>query len=316
MNEIKRLSWVVAESLAQSVAQKIIIDAPFRKMGWLLPSYMLYGVPRGGIPVALLVQKYLQNHGIQTSLTDDPAKADIHLDDLVDSGNTRRQLLEEHGKPFYTLLDKRRKGSQYHGVWVVFPWEEQAEQSAADIGRRLLQYIGEDVGREGLRETPARFAKALGDWFSGYGDRGYDSKSFTDGAEGYDGLIAETNIPVFSHCEHHIAPFFGVAHIGYIPDGRIIGLSKLPRLVSHLSRRLQVQERLTAQIAGELNDALTFDTRSPLGVAVVLQCRHTCMESRGIRQPGIVTTTSSMLGVFREHAAARAEFLAMTPGVA
>ena len=173
-----------------------------------------------------------------------------------------------------------------------------------EVKRVLMELEGLKV-REGLLETPARVSKAYSTWFSGYGkDPSEILKVFKDGAEDYDEMVLVTDIPVYSHCEHHLAPIFGVAHIAYIPNGAIVGLSKLPRLVDVFARRLQVQERLTSQIANCLNEQL-----SPKGVGVVLQCRHMCMESRGISLPGIVTTTSALKGSLKNEPDCRAEFL-------
>ena len=173
--------------------------------------------------------------------------------------------------------------------------------------RKLLSYLGEDPAREGLRDTPERFLKAWAEWTRGYHEQLEDIlKSFEDGSTGYDEMVIETDIPVYSHCEHHLTPIFGVAHIGYIPHGRIVGLSKLVRLVDHFAHRLQVQERMTVQIAETLYKALRAT-----GVGVVLQCRHLCMESRGVNRPGVVTTTSCLRGAIKEVASARAEFLSI-----
>jgi len=173
----------------------------------------------------------------------------------------------------------------------------------------ILQFIGEDPNREGLLETPKRVAKAYQEWFDGYNtDIPGLFKTFTDGAEGCDEMIIIDNIPVESFCEHHMARFNGVAHVGYIPNGRIIGLSKIPKLVRAFSHRLQVQERLTNQIANALTEYL-----GPLGVAVVVKCEHTCMSTRGARVHGTNTKTLSMRGVFRTEAATRAEFMAAIP---
>jgi len=171
--------------------------------------------------------------------------------------------------------------------------------------RRFLASIGEDPDRPGLLETPARVAKAWKHWASGYGaDPAALLKAFDDGAEQYDELIVVRGIPVYSHCEHHLAPFFGEATIGYIPNGKIVGLSKLTRLVNCFSRRLQVQERMTIQIANALMDVL-----APKAVGVIVRCRHLCMESRGIRTQGEETVTSAALGELRTNLALRTEFL-------
>lgn len=164
--------------------------------------------------------------------------------------------------------------------------------------------------REGLQETPTRFLKAWSFWCGGYQtDPKEVLKTFADGADNYGGMIVQTDIPVYSTCEHHLAPFFGVAHIGYIPNGRVVGLSKLSRLVDVFARRLQVQERLTTQIA-ETFDAIV----KPQAVGVVIQCRHMCMESRGIQRQGALTTTSALLGKFMVEPETRAEFLKFLNG--
>lgn len=179
--------------------------------------------------------------------------------------------------------------------------------SAEDICRELLKFIGENPAREGLEETPQRFLKAWKHWTSGYTqDPAEILKTFEDGAEGCDQLILVKDIPIYSHCEHHLAAIFGVAHIGYIPNGRIVGLSKLARVADIFARRLQVQERLTNQIADALEEHL-----KPQGVAVIIQARHFCMESRGVEKMGSATITSAMRGVFRQEPEARAEFMSL-----
>lgn len=161
-------------------------------------------------------------------------------------------------------------------------------------------------GREGLRETPKRFASAWEFWTSGYHrNPAHVLKVFEDGAERYDELLIQRNIPVYSHCEHHLAPFFGVAHIGYIPSKRIVGLSKLSQVVDIFARRLQVQERLTTQIADALAEHL-----KPRGIAVVLECRHLCMESRGVQRTNTTTTSSALRGKLKAGEA-RAEFYSL-----
>ena len=173
--------------------------------------------------------------------------------------------------------------------------------------RRFLISLGEDPDRSGLRETPARLTRAWKHWTSGYTqDPAGLLKTFEDGAEQYNELIVVRNIPIYSHCEHHLAPFFGKATVGYMPNGKIVGLSKLTRLVDCFAKRLQVQERLTIQVANALMEIL-----EPKAVGVVIRCRHLCMESRGIRTPGEETVTSAMLGELQPNLAMRTEFLAL-----
>ena len=162
-----------------------------------------------------------------------------------------------------------------------------------------------DSQREGLLETPLRFSKAWAHWTKGYKDDPAEIlKVFEDGAANYDEMVLVRGIPVYSKCEHHLADIFGVAHVAYIPHGRIVGLSKLNRLVDCFARRLQVQERLTTQIADSLVEHL-----QPVGVGVVVEARHMCMESRGVCQQGHRTITSALRGALKDEADTRAEFM-------
>lgn len=171
----------------------------------------------------------------------------------------------------------------------------------------LLREVADDPNRGGLAETPARVAKAWSYWVSGYAmDPAEILKVFEDGAEQYDQMVSVVNIPVYSHCEHHLAAIFGTATIAYIPNGKIVGLSKLSRLADCFARRLQVQERLTAQIADALVEHL-----QPLGVGVYLKARHMCMESRGVCQQGHYTVTTALRGAIKDQESTRAEFLAL-----
>ncbi|MES2833007.1 MAG: GTP cyclohydrolase I FolE [Pseudomonadota bacterium] len=183
-----------------------------------------------------------------------------------------------------------------------------SDQQFSEIDwQRFLTSLGEDAQRPGLLETPARVTRAWKHWTSGYAqDPATLLKVFEDGAEQYNELIVVRGIPVYSHCEHHLAPFFGKATIGYLPAGKIVGLSKLTRLVDCFAKRLQVQERLTSQIATALMTHL-----EPKAVGVVVRCRHLCMESRGIRTPGEETITSAMLGELQPNLGLRTEFLAL-----
>lgn len=181
------------------------------------------------------------------------------------------------------------------------------EDEARECVRKLLAYMGEDPGREGLKDTPRRVLGAMREHFRGYEeDAGaHLSQTFTE-VEGYDELVLVSDLEIYSHCEHHVVPFVGKAHVAYIPDGKVVGLSKIARVVDTFAKRLQVQEKLTAQIANTMNETLT-----PQGVAVILQCQHFCMCYRGVRKPGSWTTTSRLLGIFLEDEAARMELLTL-----
>lgn len=271
---------------------------------------LCYPVPRGGVPVAYVLGEAIMQTGRVLELVNTPEEADFIIDDLIDSGNTRASYQMKYlDMPFYGLFSKAKEyGDLDPNEWIVFPWEDSPDTDGGeDIPTRLLQYIGEDANRGGLAETPKRFLKAWKFWTSGYNkDPKEILKVFEDGAEDCDEMVLVRDIPFYSQCEHHLAPFFGVAHVAYIPDGKIVGLSKLSRLVDMYARRLQVQERLTNQVADALQKHL-----EPLGVAVVINARHMCMESRGVCQQGHSTTTSAMRGAFKDEHDARAEFLSL-----
>lgn len=198
-------------------------------------------------------------------------------------------------------------------VPVCIPSQSEARAAV----QTLIAFMGDDPNREGLRETPERVIRAwANEWGAGYGVDDAEVpavlKVFEDGAQATDEMIVVRNIEIYSHCEHHMAPFMGFAHIGYIPnqeEPRIVGLSKLARLADIYARRLQVQERLTAQIADALVLAL-----SPLGAGVAITAKHTCMCSRGVGKQHSDTVTSALRGAFRTDPSVRAEFLALTRG--
>jgi GTP cyclohydrolase IA len=183
----------------------------------------------------------------------------------------------------------------------------RCDETAMEHVRGLLQYIGEDPDREGLRDTPKRVIGAMRDHFRGYDEdpAAHLARTFTE-VEGYNELVLITDIELHSHCEHHMVPFVGKAHVAYIPDGKVVGLSKIARVVDAFSKRLQVQEKLTAQIADTINNNL-----KPQGVAVILQCQHFCMCYRGVRKPGSWTTTSKLHGCFLKNAASRMELFTL-----
>ncbi len=184
----------------------------------------------------------------------------------------------------------------------------QAEAEAAV--RTLLLWAGDDPNREGLLDTPARVARSYRELFAGYETDPVQllQRSFEEVA-GYDEMVVLRDIRLESHCEHHMVPIIGRAHIGYIPRGRVVGISKLARVVDAFAKRLQIQEKLTAQIANAINDVL-----DPLGVAVVLEGSHQCMTTRGVHKTGVAMVTSTMLGAFRDDHATRREFLSIING--
>lgn len=183
------------------------------------------------------------------------------------------------------------------------PSRKEAEAAV----RTLLRWAGEDPDREGLVNTPERVARAYEEWFAGYNVDPVDllQRTFSE-TDGYDEMVVLRDIRFESYCEHHIAPIIGKVHIAYLPDHRVIGISKLARLVDVFAKRLQIQEKMTAQIANTLRDVLL-----PKGVAVVIEAQHQCMTTRGVHKSGVSMVTSRMLGAFRDNAATRREFLAM-----
>jgi GTP cyclohydrolase IA len=189
------------------------------------------------------------------------------------------------------------------GGFEPLPSDAQAEAAFRDI----LRWIGEDPERDGLRETPKRLVRAFREYFCGYDEDPEEvlSKTFTE-VEGYDEMIVLRAVPFESHCEHHVAPIIGRAWIGYVPNRRVVGISKLARVVEIYSKRMQIQERLTAQIANTIENVL-----QPRGVAVVIKAAHHCMMSRGIRKRGTDLVTSRMLGCFRDQPMTRGEFLSL-----
>ncbi|HEX2561224.1 GTP cyclohydrolase I FolE [Phenylobacterium sp.] len=186
----------------------------------------------------------------------------------------------------------------------------QADAEAAV--RTLIEWAGDDPDREGLLETPGRVAKAYRELFSGYeaDPRAYLEKTFEE-VGGYDELVVLTDIRVVSFCEHHMLPFLGRAHVGYLPRNRVVGISKLARVVNGFSRRLQIQEKLTSQVAEAIQDIL-----QPKGVGVVIQSEHSCMTMRGVNTPGSLLTTSTLLGEVRDDPRTRQEFLELVRSAA
>lgn len=297
------------------------------------PVPVVYGVPRGGINVALLVTRVTD-----WKMTYTLSKANCVVDDIIDSGITMKKVCDDlyHKKPgtrysvaFDALVrDQERDYFGHHKEWVVFPWDVTyggQDKSQHDIPLRFLEAIGEDPSREGLVDTPKRIVKSWGELYGGYQQDpkeilgrtfentvsvpGYlQSKQASSDKKLYDEMVILDNIEFYSTCEHHALPFFGRAHVGYIPGDRVVGISKIARLVDCFSQRLQIQERLTDQIADAIQKYL-----QPVGVGVLLEAQHFCMVSRGVKKYNSIMKTSSMHGAFRKPEA-RAEFLSIIRG--
>ena len=199
-----------------------------------------------------------------------------------------------------SLLDTDPASSS---VGVERPTRDEAEAAV----RTLLRWAGDNPVREGLKDTPSRVVRAYEEFFSGYGIDPVDvlKRTFEE-TDGYDEMVLLRDIRFESHCEHHLAPIIGRAHVAYLPHRRVVGISKLARLVEAFARRLQIQEKMTVQIANAINDVL-----EPKGVAVVVEAAHQCMTTRGVHKPGVTMVTSRMLGAFRDDPTTRREFLAM-----
>lgn len=190
---------------------------------------------------------------------------------------------------------------------VAHPTARPGRAEAEEAVRTLIRWAGDDPEREGLIDTPARVVRAYEEFFSGYATDPAEvlRRTFAE-TDGYDEMVVLKDIRFESHCEHHMVPILGKAHVAYLPDRRVVGISKLARLVEAYARRLQIQEKMTAQIANAVQEVL-----QPLGVAVVIEAAHQCMTTRGVHKPGSTMVTSRMLGAFRDDQATRREFLAM-----
>lgn len=264
----------------------------------------VHGIPRGGLVPAAIVAAQLN-----LPVTSDPAPSPnvLVIDDLVDSGATLKPYRDAatpvdalYRKPYSPL----NTPTTVEG-WVTFPWEQTLETGPTDAVIRLLQWVGEDPTRNGLKDTPARVVKAWAEMTDGYEQdpasilaRTFDEHS--------DEMVLVTGIDFVSLCEHHILPFTGTAAVGYLPSSNVVGLSKIPRLVHAYAHRLQVQERLTNQIATAITKHL-----QPHGCGVLITAHHSCMSCRGIRQANAQMTTSALHGSFRDDPQVRSEFLTL-----
>jgi len=264
------------------------------------------GVPRGGLVPAAMVAPLLSARLVSIEDADEHT---LIVDDLIDSGATARRVAAE--RPFDALFRKPNSpplvamGAVERDGWLVFPWENDSEKAGPeDAVVRLLEHMGEDPNREGLLATPGRVLRAFTEMTAGYAqDPAAILSTVFD--ERHDQMVVLDGIEFTSTCEHHLLPFVGTAVVGYVPRQRVVGLSKLARLVECYARRLQVQERMTEQIASALMEHL-----NPEGAGVVIRAHHSCMGCRGVRKPSARMTTSALHGIMRHSGEARAEFLA------
>lgn len=257
----------------------------FDKLELVDCSYnIIYGIPKGG----MIAAGYLEH----AKNTPDIDEANIILDDLIDSGRTAQAYQKTFpNKDFLALFDKQ----DFENVWLVFPWEEEhpgGQDSIQDNITRQLEYIGEDPNREGLQNTPNRIVNMWDEIFAGYSQSPKDLLT-TFEAGGYDQMVLSRDIEMHSMCEHHMLPFFGKAHVAYIPNERVIGISKLSRLVDIYAKRLQIQERLGEQVTTAIMEYL-----QPKAAACIIQAQHLCMVMRGCSKQNSVMVTSSLKGAF------------------
>ena len=297
------LTWTDVSIKSAKVARKIFEDI---LAGHVITNGRIvcaYPVPNGGIPAALTIQGAFEKiQDRKMMIVEDPSEADIVLDDILDSGATRKKFDQF---PFYTLVDKQSGPDKDKG-WFVFPWERAIkDEGPEDNIRRILQYIGEDPNREGLLDTPKRVAKSYKELFGGYKENPEDLLTvFADGA--CDEQVILRNIEFVSFCEHHMLPFIGTATVAYIPDGKVIGVSKLVRLLEVFTRRLQIQERLCQQVTEALQEHL-----QPKGAACIISAKHLCMVCRGVRKQQSEMITSSLTGVYRTDPTSRSELMSL-----
>lgn len=264
----------------------------------------VYGIPRGGYPIAILLGQMIGKPVITDK--DEISKDTLIVDDLVDSGKTI-SAYPNNKKAVVFVKHKKTNLVDFYVAetdeWVKFPDEEEDE--VQEHITRVMQYIGEDTEREGLLETPKRVQKAYDEIFSGYKQNPKDlMKVFTQGC--CQEMVILKNCEFYSTCEHHMFPFFGHISIGYIPNKKVIGISKLARLVDLYSKRMQIQERMTTQIADIIMKEL-----DALGVYVVCEGVHFCMRSRGVKKQDASMITSAVRGLFKKDAKARQEFLSL-----
>jgi len=267
----------------------------------------IYPVPRGGMCFGVALSKEMN---LPIVLKDKISEKTLVVDDIIDRGTTRNYFPKNDffslHKSINTGFIKSKRTRWLYEVdeWVHYFWEGEEEyRSIQDSVIRQLQYIGEDINREGLQETPKRVVNSWKELYSGYNrDPKKEIKIF--GSEGYDAIILLKDIELYSMCEHHMSPFIGKAHIAYIPKEKIVGISKLARILEIFARRLQIQERIGNQVTEFLMNEL-----DPLGAACIIEAQHLCMQMRGIQKQNSKMVTSSLKGIFLENQDTREELM-------
>lgn len=265
----------------------------------------IYGIPRGG---SIVAQRLSAKFGFPMCEEGEIDNQTLIVDDIVDSGKTISKFPHNYKACLFINPEATFFGELFlvreKKEWVEFPYEIGAKENPGEDGVvRMLQAIGENPGREGLLDTPKRVTKSWAKLYAGYSQNPEEVlKTTFSEVENYDQLITLTDIELYSTCEHHMLPFFGKAHIGYLPNKKVVGLSKLARVVEIFSRRLQIQERLTQEIGNAINECL-----KPQGVGVIIEAQHFCMMARGVEKQNSKMTTSCLIGSFRNEC--RDEFL-------
>jgi len=278
MSNIRKLTW-------QDIEYQVSLIIKDNHLNNSSLWKYVYGVPRGGISISIMFAQRLSLK-ILTCLDRIAKEEVLIIDDIIDSGKTKERYIQQ-GYHFIALYQAKQ------GEWLEFPWETMINEAPAqDAITRIIESIGEDPNRQGLQETPKRVIESYEYLFSGYDQKPEDIIKVFD-SDGYDQIVLLKDIELYSMCEHHMLPFIGKAHIAYIPDKEVIGVSKLARLMEIYSRRLQIQERLTVQITDVLMKFL-----EPIGAACIIEAEHLCMRMRGIEKQNSTMITSSLKGVF------------------
>lgn len=311
MTDQTSLKWSDVQLACQKLVSAVLRIIDNASRDWVAP---VYGVPRGGVHIAQELTKLSS----RLVLVDSPEEVHdkqslIIVDDLIDSGRTRARYTERYPKATFLSAFHKPNGvpiddsisTELPNTWIVFPWETAVEECPEDAVTRMLQYIGENPAREGLLDTPKRVCKAFKEMTIGYKQDPAEilKAQFT---ESCNEMVVLRNIEFSSLCEHHMLPFSGTACVAYVPGEKVVGLSKLARLVLCYAKRLQIQERLTNQIV----DALMTNL-NPLGAGCIIAAHHGCMSCRGVGQNTSVMITSAVRGIFRDQEASRAEFIAL-----